>query len=118
MKHAGVHHVSLNVHDTEETAKFYIEVLGFDQIPRPDFDFPGSWLQCGEQQVHLIQVKKHQAPKGQHFALRVEDLDDARAELLGQGVKVSEILDIEDICRQCFFHDPAGNMIELNQPKH
>ncbi len=117
MKHSGVHHVSLNVHEVEETGKFYVEVLGLEVLPRPDFGFPGVWLRCGAQQVHLIQVENHQAPEGQHFALRVEDIEAARDELLGRDVKVSPIFEIPDVGRQCFLRDPAGNQIELNQPK-
>lgn len=116
MKHAGVHHVSINVHDTDETAKFYIENLGLEEIPRPDFGFPGHWLRCGAQELHLIQVENHEAPEGQHFALRVQNIEEAREELLGKGVKVSRINEIRGVGRQCFLRDPAGNMVELNQP--
>ena len=116
MKHSGVHHVSLNVSDNEETKKFYVEVLGLEEIPRPDFGFPGSWLNCGGQQVHLMQVENHTAPEGQHFALRVDDIEASREELLSRGVKVSKIFELKDIGRQCFLRDPSGNMVELNQP--
>lgn len=116
MKHAGVHHVSLNVDDNEKTAKFYVEALGMKVLPRPDFGFPGTWLSCGAQQVHLLQVKDHHAPKGQHFALRVEDIEGAREELTQQGIDVSPIFEIPNVGRQCFLNDPAGNQIELNQP--
>ncbi|MCP4004184.1 MAG: lactoylglutathione lyase [bacterium] len=115
MKHAGVHHVSLNVDDTQKVAEFYVDVLGMKEISRPDFGFPGTWLQCGPQEVHLLQVDDHQAPQGQHFALRVEDIDGAREELIGRGIDVSPINEIPPIARQCFLRDPAGNIVELNQ---
>ena len=120
MKHSGVHHVSINVHDTEATGRFYLDVLGFEKLPRPDFGIPGMWLQCGEQQIHLIEVEGHVVPEekqlGPHFALRVHDIDAARKELTEHGVEVSEAFEIPGVGRQCFLHDPAGNMIELNQP--
>src|SRR5258705_80151 len=47
MKLAGVHHVSLNVDDAEKTGRFYIEVLGLEVLPRPDFPFKGYWLRSG-----------------------------------------------------------------------
>ena len=114
---SGVHHVSLNVTDAEASRRFYVDVLGFtERDDRPDFPFAGSWLQVGEQQVHLLEVADFVPPTGQHFALHVDDLDAVRDELIERGVKVSEPSPIGDVCVQCFFTDPTGNLIELNQP--
>ena len=114
---SGVHHVSLNIDDLEACMAFYVDLLGLEVLPRPDFGFPGAWLAAGPQQIHLIQMPEHQAPKGQHFAFRVDDLDSACAELREGGVEVSNAIEIPGVGRQAFLHDPAGNMIELNQPK-
>jgi glyoxylase I family protein len=116
MEFRGVHHVSINVDDVDKAGHFYLDVLGMEKLPRPDFGFPGMWLDCGGQQVHLIQVENHAAPKGQHFALGVEDIEATQRNLRAKGVKVSDIIDIPGAGRQAFFYDPAGNMIELNQP--
>lgn len=114
---SGVHHVSLNVADAAESRRFYVDVLGFTERPdRPDFPFAGSWLQVGDQQVHLLEVPDFVPPKGQHFALHVTDLDSVRTDLIERGVEVSEPSPVGDICLQCFFTDPTGNLIELNQP--
>jgi len=114
---SGVHHVSLNVTDAAESTRFYVDVLGFaERSDRPDFPFDGAWLQVGDQQVHLLEVADFVPPKGQHFALQVDDLDAMRVELIERGVEVSEPSPIGDVCRQCFFTDPTGNLIELNQP--
>ncbi|MDH4145666.1 MAG: VOC family protein [Acidimicrobiia bacterium] len=113
----GVHHVSLNVADTEATTRFYVDVLGLKQIDRPDFGFPGAWLAMADgRQVHLIEVDQWVAPKGQHFAFHVQDLDGTRADLQAKGVKVSEPSEIVGVGRQAFFKDPAGNLLELNEP--
>lgn len=117
MKLDGVHHVSLNVSDLDEATRFYRDVLGLEQIPRPDFGFPGAWLRSGGQEIHLMQVEKHQAPEGQHFAFRVDDLDAAVRELEKRGVRLSGPFEIAGVGRQAFLRDPSGNMIELNQPK-
>ena len=116
MKLDGVHHVSLNVHDVEKTGRFYLEVLGLEKLPRPDFGVPGLWLRAGGQEIHLIEVEDHRAPEGQHFAFRVDDLDEAIRALGEHGVKVSDPFQIPAGGRQAFLRDPAGNLIELNQP--
>lgn len=116
MKLRGVHHVSINVRDVEEAGRFYTEVLGLETLPRPDFGFPGLWLRSEAQQIHLMQVEKHEAPEGQHFAFRVEDLDQVIEELGTHGVKVSKPFDIPGGGRQAFIRDPSGNLVELNQP--
>ena len=116
MKLSGVHHVSLNVHDTEKVGRFYTDILGLEKLPRPDFGFPGMWLRSGGQEIHLMEVKEHQAPEGYHFAFMVEDIDETIKELTAKGVKVSKPRGLPSGARQSFFKDPAGNMIEINQP--
>ena len=112
----GIHHVSLNVDDAEAGRAFYEDVLGLRRLERPDLGIPGHWLDAGDFEIHLIEIPGHQAPAGQHFAFRVDDADAARARLLDLGVEVSE-LSVIGSGRQCFLHDPAGNLIELHQAK-
>jgi len=113
----GVHHVSLNVTDAAEARRFYVDVLGLtERADRPALPFDGSWLQAGDQQIHLLEVDAFEPPAGQHFALRIGDLEEARAHLEAHGVEVSEPRRVDGICVQAFFRDPTGNLIELNQP--
>ncbi len=113
----GVHHVSINVRDAEASRRFYVDVLGLgERDDRPDFPFAGAWLQLGDQQIHLLEVADFEPPKGQHFAIGVPDLDAAIAHLGEHGVTCSAPAEMAGICRQAFFEDPTGNLIELNQP--
>jgi glyoxylase I family protein len=114
----GIHHVSLNVRDHETARRWYVEKLGLLPIDRPDFGFPGSWMAFPDgRQVHLIEVPDHVAPDGQHFAIRVGDIDATVAELRANGVEVGEPYDGPGGAgRQAFLHDPSGNLLELNQP--
>ncbi|MEM7411367.1 MAG: VOC family protein [Myxococcota bacterium] len=113
----GVHHVSLNVDDLDACLSFYVDTLGLTPIERPDLGFPGAWLAFGPQELHLLQVEDHQAPDGQHFAFRVTDLDATLAALDAAGVKATPPFEIPGVCRQAFLKDPAGNLLELNEPK-
>lgn len=110
----GVHHVSINVDDVEAGRAFYIDTLGFEQIERPELGVGGVWLQMGPQELHLVELPLVEG-FGPHFALEVDDIEEARSVLLERGVDVGEARPIEGVCLQAFFHDPAGNQIELNQ---
>jgi glyoxylase I family protein len=115
MQVLGVHHVSINVDDVDVAVAFYVDRLGLGQrTDRPDFGFGGAWLDAGGQQVHLIEAALP-ADRGQHFALRVVDLDATIAELRSAGVEVSDASPV-GTGRQAFLHDPAGNLVELHQP--
>ncbi len=111
----GVHHVSINVRDAAEALEFYTEILGLRRRDdRPDFSFAGAWLDIGEQQVHLIESA---VPNdcGQHFAIRVADIDAAVSGLRERGIEVSDPAPVAT-SRQCFLRDPSGNLIELHEP--
>lgn len=114
MRPLGVHHVSINVEDVDAALEFYVGVLGLDvREDRPDFGFPGAWLDAGGQQVHLIGAPVP-PPKGQHFAIRVDDLHLVIAELRARGVTVSDAVPVGRSL-QAFLNDPSGNQIELHQ---
>lgn len=115
MQPLGVHHVSINVADADEAVAFYTDVLGLVvRDDRPDFGIGGAWLDVGGQQVHLIEtdVPDH---RGQHFAIRVADIDAAVADVRSKGVQVGDPSPVGPNL-QAFLHDPSGNMIELHQP--
>lgn len=114
MQPLAVHHVSINVADAEVAASFYTDVLGGRvRDDRPDFGLGGAWIDLGATQVHLIEAEV--PPNlGQHFAVLVEDLDGAVAELRGRGLEVGDPSPVGS-SRQAFLTDPDGNGIELHQ---
>ena len=115
MELLGVHHVSINVRNTAEALEFYTGMLGLSaRTDRPDFSFGGAWLDIGGQQLHLIESPVPD-DRGQHFALRVADIDAAVADLRARGVEVSDPKPVAT-SRQCFLRDPSGNLIELHEP--
>jgi catechol 2,3-dioxygenase-like lactoylglutathione lyase family enzyme len=113
----GVDHVSINVTDVPAALAFYTETLGLTQnFSRPDFGFPGAWLDTANgQQVHLIGAET--PPNlGQHFALVFDDLPAVVEELRGRGLQVSDPVEVGVTGRkQAFTTDPWGNGIELHQ---
>jgi catechol 2,3-dioxygenase-like lactoylglutathione lyase family enzyme len=114
MKPVGIHHVNLLFADLDEARTFYREVMGFEELERPDFGFPGAWFRMGAHQLHL---RPGAAPGSlHHFALEVDDLDAALAELAERGLVVTPSDPVDGAGRQAFLTDPTGNLIELNQP--
>lgn len=114
MRSLAVHHVSINVDDVDAALAFYTDVLGLSpRVDRPDFAFGGAWLDAGGQQVHLIEAEPPSA-LGQHFALLVDDVDGAVAELRDRSIDVSDPRSVGS-SRQAFLTDPSGNLVELHQ---
>ncbi|MEO1059089.1 MAG: VOC family protein, partial [Actinomycetota bacterium] len=112
MQPRGIHHVSINVHDTAEAVEFYTGVLGMTvRTDRPDFAFAGAWLDVGEHQVHLLELAVPDNV-GQHFAIEVGDLDDAVVRARQHGAQVSDPSPVGS-GRQAFLRDPSGNTVEL-----
>lgn len=114
---ADIHHVSLNVSDTDRALGFYRGVLGMALLPRPDFSFAGAWLDAGNgRQIHLIEADVPH-DRGQHVAFRVDDVDAVVAALRNAGVEVRDPKPVGDTAiRQTFTHDPDGNLLEFTQP--
>lgn len=115
---SGIHHVSLNVTDTERALAFYRDTLGMATLPRPPFPFAGAWLDAGDgRQVHLIETASVPPDVGQHVAFRVADLDAAIELIRGRGYEVGAARDVPGTSiAQAFALDPDGNRVELTRP--
>src|SRR6188474_62817 len=80
-----LNHVALHVSNLEASCEFFRNTLRLESLPRPAFTFPGAWFRLGErQELHLIggrtePVQSHN--RGNHFALRVDNLDEWEAHL-------------------------------------
>ncbi len=109
----GIHHTSLVVTDLDVSRRFYAEVLGLREIPRPaTFDFVVVWYDLGAQHIHLVPRETADAPSPRHFALQVEDAVAARQHFAKFGVATRETTPIPG-CDRFFVHDPDGNLIEI-----
>ncbi|MEJ7799312.1 MAG: VOC family protein [Ilumatobacter sp.] len=114
---ADIHHVSLNVSDTETALRFYRDVLGMGVLERPDFGFAGAWLDAGNgRQLHLIAASVP-PDTGQHIAFCVDDIVAVITELRAAGIDVPDDRSVPGTAiRQTFVSDPDGNRIEFTQP--
>ncbi len=116
----SINHVALSVTDNERAIRFYVDVLGMTQLPRPDFGIPGAWLSAGAAMVHLIEVPETpERDPFAHFALSVPDGQlNAMVEAVRKGggqvfgePKANDQLG--RIVTQAFCADTEGNRFEL-----
>jgi catechol 2,3-dioxygenase-like lactoylglutathione lyase family enzyme len=115
IKPFALDHVALNVPDVPGAVTFYTDVMGLTQnFTRPDFGFPGAWLDTGNSQmVHLIEAPVP-PNMGQHFALLYESVEDAVEYLRKQGLQVTDPVVNGAGRHQAFVSDPWGNGIEIH----
>jgi catechol 2,3-dioxygenase-like lactoylglutathione lyase family enzyme len=118
----SIHHVSLSVTDLQKAKHFYGTLLGFQELERPNFDFPGAWYQVGNQQLHLIVYKNSSTLRKEqtinsrdgHFAIRVKDYGETLNHLKELGIKITEKPNSKSGFAQIFCMDPDLNLIEFN----
>lgn len=117
-----LHHVSLIVTDLERSIAFYRDVLGLQEIPRPNFGFPGAWLAVGDsgQQLHLLVHPGETSRTGGidsrdgHFAMAVDSYAAAAAHLERLGIPYEGKPDSITGFAQIFLLDPDRNIVELD----
>ena len=121
----GLHHIARVTDRPEESARFYIDVLGFRPIERPNFDFRGAWLLGYGVQIHIIENRSQAGGRSDtidtrlnHLAFAVEDHEPVRQRLDALGINYLEKVNAGGI-PQIFFQDPDGHHIEIGiYPPH
>lgn len=120
MKIHELNHVALHVADVEKSSAFYRGVLRLPPLARPAFTFPGAWFRLGTtQELHLIGERVAavvSSNRGNHFALRVDELDSWEAHFRETGADFRPRKQRPDGAWQVFLRDPDGHMIELFTP--
>jgi catechol 2,3-dioxygenase-like lactoylglutathione lyase family enzyme len=126
-----LNHYLLRANDLERTKDFYVNVLGFEVMPRPDFPFPGYWLGInGKIQVHMGQAgvpnselyylgspknaAKHNSGVIDHVAFLATDPQGFLVRFRDMGIPVRPRRFPEAELFQLFIQDPDGLTIELN----
>src|SRR5438105_10697790 len=121
-----IQHVSITVTDVEKTRDFYTRTLGFQEIDRPAFNFPGIWYSLGGAlQLHIILNDELVRPAVEretivarypHFALWTDDCDATAAKINALGLPNRDVISGPTGLRQVFVKDPDGNMVEFIGP--
>lgn len=118
----SLHHVARVTRRLEESRAFYRDVLGFQEMARPQLGFPGAWLFNYGLQIHLIVNQ----PAGEtefagpnietrdnHLAFLVDDVEVVESRLTSHGVAFRVNLQSSTGLKQIFFRDPDGHHVEV-----
>ena len=126
-----LNHYFVRAQNLERTRDFYVKVLGFEVMPRPDFPFKGYWLGVGGKiQVHMGQAgieneelyylgttkasANDNAGVVDHIAFLATDPEAFLQRFKQMGVSVRPRNLPESQLYQLFIKDPDGITIELN----
>ena len=123
-----IDHVTLVVADLDRSRHFFAEVLGMQEVPRPDFGFPGLWFQAGNTQIHLniasdeagtpgLRYDATKITRALHVAFSVDDAMAAAEVLREQGIDIiAGPRNRPDGAIQLYILDPDGHQIEITSP--
>ena len=99
----------------DQARAFYIEQLGFTEIPKPP-DLAkrgGAWFQSGSVQLHLGVESDFRPARKAHPAFVVSDLDSLIAKVQSAGYETDTSQPPLDGYKRAHVFDPFGNRIEL-----
>jgi catechol 2,3-dioxygenase-like lactoylglutathione lyase family enzyme len=114
-------HYNVSTRNLADTVRFYEDVLGFVNGPRPPFDFPGAWLYSdGHPVLHVNDISPTDTPQRpdsgviDHIAFGSRGFEAMRRHLTEKGVPF-RINQVPNSRRwQIFVNDPNNVLIELN----
>ena len=115
-----INHVQLAIPPNRESEarRFYGEVLGLREIPKPAALAArgGAWFELGDVQLHLGVEADFRPARKAHVAFEVGDLDAISARCQAAGHELRSDGAIGGL-RRCFVDDPFGNRLELMDAK-
>jgi catechol 2,3-dioxygenase-like lactoylglutathione lyase family enzyme len=115
MRVEHVDFVSFLTEDIARSKDFYTEVLGLEIETVGESDME---LRAGQVTLDIFDpssIGQPFAPSPAGLALRVADVDAARAELEAKGVVFDGETIETGVCKQAWFKDPDGNALMLHR---
>jgi catechol 2,3-dioxygenase-like lactoylglutathione lyase family enzyme len=114
-------HFNIRTRNLADTVRFYEDVLGLENGPRPNFAFPGAWMYSeGRAVVHLVDISptsEQQKPDSgvvHHVAFVSRGFDAMKARLAQKNMPFDARQVPGGELWQIFVRDPNGVLIELN----
>ena len=122
MQLEGIDHVALSVRDVELSAKWYIDVLGFERKHEGLWNGIPTFIAKGTTAIALFPARNHDSKKTParsaeismlHLAFRAnrKNFLIAQDELKRRGIKFH--FQNHEICHSIYFRDPDGHELEI-----
>ena len=113
-----INHVSVNARDLKESVDFYVDLLGAELLPTPNFGLRVAWLGLGRTQLHLFE-KDLTPTSHHHLGITVDDLEPVYRAAERRGAFDDEafgshLVELPGDVIQLYVRDPAGNLVELD----
>ncbi len=114
-----INHVSVNARNLQESVEFYVDLLGAEPIPTPNFGLPVQWLAFGRTQLHLFE-RNLPPTSHHHFGVTVDNLEPAyraaeRRDAFDHNAFGNHLVQLPGDVVQMYVRDPAGNLVEIDQ---
>ncbi len=99
----------------EKARAFYVELLGFTEIPKPSelAGRGGVWFQSGAVQLHLGVDSDFRPARKAHPAFVVDTLDTLIENIRSAGYDIDTSQPALDGYKRVHIFDPFGNRIEI-----
>jgi len=113
-----INHVSVNARNLEQSTVFYVELLGAERLPTPNFGVPVRWLALGRTQLHLFE-RDLEPSSHHHFGVTVDDLEPVyraaeRLDAFERRAFNHHLVELPGDVVQLYVRDPAGNLVEID----
>lgn len=112
----GIDHVQLAAPRgcEDETRKFFGDILGMEEIPKPDnlAKRGGVWFKAGKNQLHIGVQEDFVPAKKAHPAFDIDHLDMLRKRMVKKGVVIIDDEPLEG-AERFYVSDPFGNRLEF-----
>ena len=103
------------VGEEEQARAFYINLLGFSEVPKPPelAQRGGLWLEAGSVKLHLGVELDFRPARKAHPALLVDTLNELIAKVQSAGFETDTTQPPLEGYKRAHVFDPFGNRIEL-----
>ena len=122
----GFDHVTLVVAKIADSRTFYVDQLGFEEVARPAFSFPGAWFKIGQTLIHVAESNElsgeagwaertvKRISRGHHIAYRTSDFEQAVKAIQHYGFEIAVGPKTRpDGAKQVYIYDPDRHLIEI-----
>ncbi len=122
----GLFHIAVKTADLAATLRFYTEVLGLQEVARPDFGYPGAWIGVpqpgGQGIIHVYAGGPALGPGGtaprgtaaiDHVSVTAIGFHDFTRRFTDHNVPFREFIVPGTTLWQLFAYDPSGVQFEL-----